>query len=75
MKTAVVLAVWLGLLAATAGVAWYLWQEVGDVTIGRNGWIALTLGIVLTLGLGGLLIWLMHISATRGYDDEAGRER
>ena len=74
MRTIGALIVWFALLVATGGVAFYLWTALGDVSIGRNGWIALGLGITLTLGLGGLLIWLMHISASRGYDEGAGRE-
>ena len=34
--------------------------------------MALTLGIVATVGLGVGLMWLVYFSHRRGYDDEAG---
>jgi hypothetical protein len=74
VKLAAILGVWIGLLLATALVAWWVWQELGAVTIGVHGWIALAAGSAATLLLGALLVWLMHISARRGYDDAAGRD-
>jgi hypothetical protein len=62
----------LGLLAAACGVAWYVWRELGDVAISGQGYVALTLGIVATVGLGVGLMWLVYFSHRRGYDDEAG---
>ncbi len=74
MIQAVVVLVLLGLLAATALVAWWVWQELADVEIGMHGWIALGLGAGATLLLGILLVTLMHQSAKRGFDDEAGKD-
>lgn len=64
----------LALLAAACGVAWYVWRELGDVTISPQGYMALVAGIVVTVGLGVGLMWLVYFSHRRGYDDDAGRD-
>ncbi|HMR32363.1 MAG TPA: hypothetical protein PKA13_17250 [Geminicoccaceae bacterium] len=74
MTQALVVAVLLALLAATGMVSWWVWQELADVEIGMHGWIALCLGVGATLLLGVLLVTLMHLSAKRGFDDDAGKE-
>ena len=74
MIQAAVVLVLLSMLAATALVAWWVWQELADVEIGTHGWIALGLGVGATLLLGVLLVTLMHQSAKRGFDDEAGKD-
>ena len=74
MSTVVALAVAAALLAGTLAVALYMWREVGDVSIGLLGWLVIGGGVVGTLALAGVLVWLMHISARRGYDDAVGRD-
>ncbi len=74
MTQALVVAALLALLAATALVSWWVWQELAGVEIGMHGWIALGLGVGATLLLGILLVTLMHQSAKRGFDDEAGKD-
>ena len=51
------------------------WESIGDSGIGVNGWIALVLGIVVTIALGVGLMALVFISNRRGYDEppEQGR--
>ena len=71
--TAFAVAVWLALLGVSAAVAWWVWGELGAVSIGLHGWIALGLGVVATLAVGGVLVLLMHHSARRGFDDDVGR--
>lgn len=71
MRSALTVAVLLGLLAASAGVAFWVWQEIGAVEIGLHGLIALGLGAVLTFALGAGLMLLMFFSERRGYDDRA----
>lgn len=73
MKTLVTLIVLLALLAVSSLVGYWLWQELGDVEISRHGWIALTLGAVVTFLVGAGLMALVFISSRRGYDDRAGR--
>lgn len=74
MKPALATAVPLALLAATAVIAWWIWQELAHVEIGMHGWIALGLGAGATLLLAALLVTLMHQSAKRGFDDDAGKD-
>jgi O-antigen ligase len=61
----------LALLAAVCGVAWYVWRELGDVAISPEGYLALGAGIVVTVGLGVGLMWLVYFSHRRGFDDDA----
>lgn len=67
------IAIACGLGLAILAVAIYAWRSMEDTALDTNGIIALTLGIVATLGLGGLLVGLMLYSSRRGYDDRAGR--
>ena len=71
MRSALTVAVLLGLLAASAGVAFWVWQEIGAVEIGMHGLIAIGLGAVFTFALGAGLMLLMFFSERRGYDDRA----
>lgn len=64
----------LAMLAGSVGFAWYVWRELGDVEISTHGYIALVAGVVMTLALGGGLMWLVYFSHRRGYDDGAGRD-
>jgi hypothetical protein len=73
LRTLTVLAL-LGLLAASGLVAWWVWEELGDVDLGLYGWLALGGGSAATLLLAIALVVLMHISARRGFDDRAGRD-
>ena len=61
----------VGLLAATSGVAFWVWQEIGETDIGRHGLIALALGAGVTFLLGAGLMSLVFFSSRRGYDDRA----
>ena len=71
MRSAFTIVVLLGLLAASAAVAFWVWRELGEVAIGTHGLIAIGLGAVLTFGLGAGLMALMFFSARRGYDERA----
>ena len=62
------------LLGASAGFAWYVWHELGDVEIGMHGYIALASGAAATLALGIGLMWVVYYSHRSGFDDEAGRD-
>ncbi|MBL8687817.1 MAG: hypothetical protein JNL04_01885 [Rhodospirillaceae bacterium] len=41
------------------------------VQIGVHGWIALILGVIFSLGVGGGLMALVFVSSRRGYDEKA----
>jgi hypothetical protein len=71
VRSAFTIVVLIGLLGACAGVALWVWQEIGEVEIGVHGLIALGLGAGLTFLLGAGLMALMFFSARRGYDDRA----
>jgi hypothetical protein len=45
------------------------WNFVGNSGIDLNGWIALILGVVVTLAVGIGLMALVFISNRRGYDE------
>ena len=61
------------LIGATAFCLWS-WNAIGDTPIGVHGYIALGLGVVATLAIGGGLMWLVFYSARHGYDERAGRD-
>ncbi|HEX3952576.1 MAG TPA: hypothetical protein VHW90_03315 [Stellaceae bacterium] len=48
------------------------WIAIGDSDMSAGGWLALILGVVVTLALGIGLMALVFISNRRGYDDAEG---
>jgi hypothetical protein len=62
-------------LAAALGFAIWafvaLWKLAGDTSMSVHGWIAMALAGVLTLLIGGGLMWLAFFSARKGYDERA----
>jgi hypothetical protein len=72
--TALVIVVLTLLLAAASVVAYWSWQELAEVEIGFHGYVALGLGVGLTILLWVGLMSLVFFSSRRGYDDEAGRD-
>ena len=73
MRAGLTVAFLLLLLAATAGVAYWVWLELGDVEMSHHGWIALGLGAGATFLVGAGLMALVFFSSRRGYDERAGR--
>lgn len=57
------------LLLALAGAAWIL-AGLDSVSIGVHGWIALVLGVIFSLAVGGGLMALVFISSRRGHDEK-----
>jgi hypothetical protein len=51
-----------------------LWTGIGDSEISGAGWLAMGLGIVVTLALGIGLMTLVFISSRRGYDELGRRD-
>jgi hypothetical protein len=64
----------IALIAVFAIVAG-MWAAIGDVEISAAGWLALVLGVVVTLALGIGLMALVFISSRRGYDEPGGDQR
>ncbi|HVH80762.1 MAG TPA: hypothetical protein VM782_15305 [Stellaceae bacterium] len=50
------------------------WRVIGASDIDLNGWIALILGVIVTLALGIGLMALIFISNRRGYDDPPDKQ-
>jgi hypothetical protein len=64
-------------VAAIAGLVWYLdwaFSALGDVALGKNGWLALGLGVGVSMALGLGLMHLIFFSHRRGYDARAGEK-
>ena len=68
-KSAIAVAAAVLVMAVMIGVAIINWHEIGEAGIDLNGWIALILGVLATIGLGVGLMTLIFISNRRGYDD------
>jgi hypothetical protein len=51
-----------------------LWAGIGDSEISGAGWLAMGLGVVVTLALGIGLMALVFISNRRGYDEIGRRD-
>jgi hypothetical protein len=56
-------------VVGVAAVAVGLWASVGDSQISVAGWVAMILGAIVTLALGGGLMTLVFFSSRRGYDE------
>jgi hypothetical protein len=50
------------------------WTGIGDSDISGAGWLAMGLGVVITLALGIGLMALVFISSRRGYDEIGRRD-
>jgi hypothetical protein len=59
-------------VAALLALGVYTWQSLGAVEMSASGYIALVLGVIGTLALGGGLMTLLFYSHRHGYDDAAG---
>ncbi|MEQ8356984.1 MAG: hypothetical protein RH942_15710 [Kiloniellaceae bacterium] len=73
MKTVILIAVFAALLLSSLLAGIYLWWSLSDVDISLNGLIAMTLGSVVSLALGGGLMFLVFYSNRRGHDDDHHR--
>jgi TRAP-type C4-dicarboxylate transport system permease small subunit len=60
------------LAIAAMGVAWQAWSSMANVGMGAAGIIAMILGALGALALGGALMALLFISNRRGFDERAG---
>ena len=70
-RVAILTAIMVAISIAVFG--YFVWDNAGGGAISIHGYIALALGVVLTLGVGGGLMALVFFSARQGYD-ERGRE-
>jgi uncharacterized YccA/Bax inhibitor family protein len=51
-----------------------VWTGIGDSEISGAGWLAMGLGVIVTLALGIGLMALVFISNRRGYDEIGRRD-
>ena len=73
-KAAWLWAVLAGLfLAVVVALIVLTWFSIGPSEITPAGWVAMILGVLLTLGLGIGLMSLVFISSRRGFDDDGNR--
>lgn len=68
IAAAVALAVVAGVVTLVAN----MWTGVGASQISAAGWLAMGLGVLVTLALGVGLMTLVFISNRQGYDDQGG---
>jgi hypothetical protein len=69
-----VLAVVAGAIALSLVVIGvYAWVALGDTGMTASGYLAVILGALGTIGLGGGLMALLFYSNRHGYDDRAGQ--
>jgi ABC-type multidrug transport system permease subunit len=71
IAVAVAVAVVIVVIIAMASV----WTGLGDAGMSPAGWVALVLGVVVTLALGIGLMSLVFISSRRGFDEPGGEGR
>tara|TARA_E500000318_G_scaffold50964_1_gene47701 strand:- start:1887 stop:2126 length:240 start_codon:yes stop_codon:yes gene_type:complete len=70
MRNVILLAlVLLSLLAGALWGVWEVWFAVEDVEMSIHGFIALAIGSIFTLLLGGGLMFLAYYSSKHGYDE------
>ena len=73
MRTVILVLALAVLLIVAVATAAYLWWSLAEVAIGIHGLIALVLGALISLGLGGGLMALVFYSHRRGFDDRQNR--
>ncbi|HUC69152.1 MAG TPA: hypothetical protein VMA53_27295 [Stellaceae bacterium] len=61
-----------GIILALVAIGVYTWRSLGPTEMDSNGYVALILGVLGTVGLGVGLMALLFFSHRYGYDDEAG---
>jgi hypothetical protein len=67
-STWIAVAVAVAVVIVVIGLMTSVWRGLGDSGISAAGWVALVLGVVVTLALGVGLMALVFISSRRGFD-------
>ena len=75
ISTLVAVGVAAVVVIALAVIGIEFWNGIGDSDISPAGWVAMGIGIVVTLALGIGLMTLVFISNRRGYDEASGSDR
>jgi hypothetical protein len=69
-------AVVAGSVLALAGIIWWDWSVFSAIGFAMPavGWVAMGIGVVLTIAVGCGLMFLIFYSNRHGYDDAVGRQ-
>ena len=73
MRTFLLIAALVGMLGVALLVTLLMWFDIDDTEISIHGIIALVLGVVFSLGIGGGLMFLVFYSSRHGHDDGIGQ--
>jgi hypothetical protein len=73
--SAALVAALLGLLGASLWYASRSWTSIDAPPMPAQGYVAMILGVVFSVALGGGLMALVFYSSRYGYDDEANRDQ
>lgn len=65
------IAAFLIVLIAAVAASFYVWQQMGVISLGFHGWLAVGLGSAGSILLGAGLMWLSFYSSRSGYDEKA----
>jgi hypothetical protein len=60
------------IILALVAIGFYTWRSLGPTEMDANGYVAMILGVLGTIGLGVGLMALLFFSHRYGYDDAAG---
>ena len=71
LGTIALVAVLLGLLVAAIWLAVHTWMAAADSPMPAAGYVAMTVGVALSLLVGMALMALLFYSSRYGYDDQA----
>jgi hypothetical protein len=74
MKTFIIVVALAIVMALAIYAAVEAWTALADTTISTHGWIALGAGVLVTLAVGGGLMFLVFYSNRQGYDDPDNRQ-
>ena len=73
MRTFLLIAALVGMLGIALVVTLLMWFDIDETEISIPGIIAMLLGVVFSLGIGGGLMFLVFYSSRHGHDDGIGR--
>ena len=71
-STFAITAVFVIVLLAVVAASFYVWKEMGVISLGFHGWLAIILGSLGSIILGAGLMWLSFYSNRTGYDEKPG---
>jgi hypothetical protein len=66
--TILLVVVMLAILGVAIFFSWSIWTSLSHVEMSGHGWMALILGIVVSIALGAGLMFLVFYSHRKGYD-------